>query len=112
MARILIVDDEPLIREMAACDLEDAGHQVEMAVSGDEAAAILQADRNFHYLFTDIRMPGATDGWTLAELARSLVPGIRIVFASGLHDAKSADETGTFLTKPYTPRALIAAFAG
>jgi CheY-like chemotaxis protein len=110
MARILVVDDEMLIREIAAQDLEEAGHQVTTASDGDEAASILEEDRGFDFLFTDIRMPGSIDGWRLAEIAKGLVPDIGIVFASGAHDEPVGQGRGAILSKPYSPKALLASF--
>ena len=54
------------------------------ANDGDEALAIMRDGSRFDLLFTDIRMPGATDGWALAAEARALTPDLRVIYATGL----------------------------
>jgi CheY-like chemotaxis protein len=102
MARILLVEDEPLVRELADEDLTLAGHTDVAARDGEEALVILQGDAWFEVLFTDINMPGSVDGWQLAEEARRMIPSIKVVYASGLSDGGrqcGADERR--LQKPY-----------
>ena len=112
MAKILLVEDEMLVRELAFEDLTDAGHDVIAAGSGDEALAILRRDQAFDVLFTDIRMPGELDGWQLAEEARQLIPSLKIVYATGLNDdggRKQPDDR--MLAKPYRKGDLLNALA-
>lgn len=100
--RILLAEDEMLIRELAAEDLLEAGHEVIAVSSGDEALAVLEADRAFGLLFTDIRMPGSLDGVELAERARRLVPDLPVIYATGYDDPQmtmSARER--CIRKPY-----------
>jgi CheY-like chemotaxis protein len=110
MARILLVEDELLVRELAFEDLSDAGHDVTVAGSGDEALEILHQDTGFDVLFTDIRMPGEIDGWQLAEEVRERIPGIRIIFATGLNDDTGWKKPGDrMLSKPYRKEDLLKA---
>ncbi len=112
MARILLVEDEMLVRELAFEDLSDAGHDVTAAGSGDEAMAILRGDPAYDVLFTDIRMPGEIDGWQLAEEARVLIPGLKIIFATGLNDdAGWKKPEDHMLAKPYRKADLLKALA-
>jgi CheY-like chemotaxis protein len=112
MARILLVEDEMLVRELAYEDLSDAGHDVTAAGSGDEALAILRDNQGFEVLFTDIRMPGEIDGWQLAEEARALIPTLKIVFATGLNDdAGWRKPEDRMLAKPYRKDDLLKALA-
>ena len=90
MSTVLLVEDELLVRELASEDLGDAGFEVTAASDGDEALGYLREGRRFDLLFTDIRMPGATDGWQLAREARQLLPDIRVIYATGLGDAATA----------------------
>lgn len=108
MARILLAEDEVLVRELAIEDLTDAGFEVVAAHNGDAAIAILLDDREFDILFTDIRMPGMLDGWELAAEAKRLVPGLKVIYSTGL------DESGEVLgpddrliQKPYRLDALL-----
>ena len=110
MAKILLVEDEMLVRELALEDLTDAGHHVTAAGSGDEALTILNGDQSFEVLFTDVRMPGTVNGWELAMQAKKLIPGLRVVYATGLNDDTGqvgADDR--MLTKPYRKSDLLGA---
>ena len=110
MARILLVEDEMLLRELALEDLTDAGHDVIGAGTGDEALAILRKDPGFDVLFTDIRLPGAIDGWELAAEGKQLIPGLKVIYASGLNDDTGRLGAGErLLSKPYRRDDLLAA---
>jgi CheY-like chemotaxis protein len=100
---VLLVEDELLVRELASEDLSDAGFEVTQASDGDEALTHLRDGRQFDLLFTDIRMPGETDGWELAREARRLIPGLRVIYATGLGEA--GDELASeerYVRKPYS----------
>lgn len=99
-----------LVRELACEDLADAGHEVTATGTGDEALALLQSGHAFDILFTDIRMPGQLDGWQLAAEARRIIPGLKIVYATGLSDDTGRMAPGErLLTKPYRKNDLLAA---
>jgi CheY-like chemotaxis protein len=103
MSAVLLVEDELLVRELASEDLGDAGFQVTAASDGDEALGYLREGRRFDLLFTDIRMPGSTDGWGLAREARELLPDIRVIYATGLGDAADGLIEGErYVRKPYS----------
>jgi CheY-like chemotaxis protein len=108
MARILLVEDEMLLRELALEDLSDAGFETVPAADGDEALAILQGDRAFDLLFTDIKMPGTLDGRGLAAEAKRLIPGLKVIYASGLADVGPTHENERSLAKPYGRHTLLA----
>ena len=109
-ARVLLVEDEPIIREVMAELLEDAGFDVTATCTGDEAA-ILLAEQDFTVLLTDITMPGHIDGIGLAEHAREAHPGLPVVFVSGRPDseqrARRVPPPMAFLPKPYDVRRLV-----
>jgi len=103
MSAVLLVEDELLVRELASEDLGDAGFEVTSASDGDEALRYLRDGRRFDLLFTDIRMPGLTDGWQLAREARNLLPDIRVIYATGLGDAAAGLVDGErYVRKPYS----------
>lgn len=108
MARVLLVEDEFLIRQMVADELADAGHEVVEAESGDAALPHLAAVPPFDILFTDIRMPGATDGWALGEIAKAALPDLRVIYSTG-YSAESRQLTHgeRMLPKPYRMAQMI-----
>ena len=107
MDRVLLVEDELLVREVASEDFGEAGFHVTQARDGDEALEILREGTVFDLLFTDIRMPGATDGWDLAREAKQLIPGLRVIYATGLGDAGDGlDQGECFVRKPYNLKDL------
>jgi CheY-like chemotaxis protein len=108
MARILLVEDEMLVRELALEDLTDAGFDVSPASDGDEALSILEDGHAFDLLFTDISMPSSIDGRELAVRAKRLIPGIKVVYASGLADVGIAGRNERYLPKPYRRETLLA----
>jgi PAS domain S-box-containing protein len=81
-ARILVVDDEEIIREALARQLEEAGHSVLSAASGDEAVALLAAGEAVAALVTDFSMPGM-DGLAVIRAARDIRPTLPVVLLSG-----------------------------
>jgi two-component system cell cycle sensor histidine kinase/response regulator CckA len=109
---ILIVEDEPVLREMARTILECSGYQILEASSGKEALNVW----NWHtgqidLLLTDMVMPEGVSGKELAEHLWSLQPGLKVVFTSGytLQEVgpEVLDRTGAhFLQKPYSHASL------
>ena len=79
---VLVVDDEPLVREVTASMLEDLGCEVITAASGNDALEKLSGDRRIEILITDINMPGM-DGYQLAERATQMRGQLRVIMLSG-----------------------------
>ena len=109
--RILLVEDEPLVREIMAETLAVAGFDVTATCTGDEAAILLADQDRFDLLLTDINMPGSIDGIGLAEHARQVHPGLPLLFVSGRPDherrACMLPQPMEFMPKPYDPEALL-----
>lgn len=100
--RILLVEDEGLLRQLALEDLIEDGHEVTAARDADQALAIIESGRDFDLLFTDIRMPGAVDGWELGRRALARNPALRVLYASGYSDTMpDLSVAEAFLRKPY-----------
>jgi signal transduction histidine kinase/ActR/RegA family two-component response regulator len=100
--RILLVDDDDDVRQVAAALLEEIGYEVAAAESGEAALKLLKPGE-FALLITDVAMPGMT-GVQLARQVRKLAPTLPIVFASGYADVQTfgeelADEI--LLKKPF-----------
>jgi len=100
---VLVVEDEWLMRDVLARELEDEGFTVLEAENGEEALAILrETARCIDLLLTDIRMPGSVDGWRLAEEARSLRPELPVIYATGYsHVQPRQVPKSVYLHKPF-----------
>ena len=108
--RVLVVEDEPLVREVVAEELRDAGYEVLEAVTAEEGLSLLEGDVEVAVLLTDIRLPGALTGWDLAEAARRLRPGLPVIYATGYSEEQPRQVPGSlFMHKPYRPSAIIRA---
>lgn len=107
---ILVVEDEPLLREVVVQELEDAGYRVAAAEDGAGALDHLARRPEIAGLFTDIRLPGALTGWDIAERAREMRPDLPVIYSTGFTpDEQRVVRGGLFFRKPYRPRAIIAA---
>jgi len=108
---VLLADDEPCLRELAAAALAEAGYQVLAAADGKEALFLAQQHNGpIHLLVTDVMMPNM-DGSQLAEQLAVLRPDTRVLFISGYADAgvvrNGVVATGVvLLPKPFTMKAL------
>ena len=105
--RILIVDDEPDIREILADELRFEGAEVFEAHNGKSAQELLlkNSDKKFDVVLTDIRMPGG-DGLSLAKFTRTLPEPRPIVFlVTGFADVPAAEAYNLgaegYFTKPF-----------
>lgn len=102
MRKVLVVEDDALIRLTIIDALEDAGFEVVEAGSADEAVAIIH-EQAIHLLFTDIQTPGKLSGIELAHLVAERFPSAGIIVASGRLTADNIDlpPTAEFFSKPY-----------
>ncbi|CAH2602582.1 Histidine kinase [Rhodovastum atsumiense] len=105
--RILLVDDEAMLRDTLAAGLADSGFSVLTACGGPEALALLDQGEAVDALITDFSMP-AMDGATLARQARALRPGLRTVILTGHIDIDAA-AVETVLRKPARVEEIVAA---
>ncbi|WP_449410667.1 response regulator [Methylobacterium komagatae] len=110
---VLVVEDEFLIRMVAADMLMDEGFLVLEATTADEAWPLLESHSEIGVLFTDINMPGRMDGLTLASRVAERWPHIRLVVTSGRCGLSSDElpDNGRFVQKPYQHRDLVTAIA-
>ena len=109
--RVLLVEDEHIVRSWIARLLEEAGHFVRVAVNGGEALRLAFEDPiGFDLLITDVRMPGV-DGWELGRRLTERWPGLPILYISGYDLQPSGRQSGSFLRKPFDPELLLARVA-
>jgi PAS domain S-box-containing protein len=106
MEKVLIVEDEPDLLDVAAELFRAIGYEVLTASSGAEAVDLLERTKNIRILFSDIVMPNGMNGVELARLARQRYPALKIILASGypLPTLKAEHgnlDTFPFINKPY-----------
>lgn len=104
--RVLVLEDEVLIRIAIAEELRAHGIAVVETVNADEAWSYLQAGGRADLIFSDVRMPGSMDGVEFAHRVKAVYPEIQIVLTSGTAGAQmmmsSGRWLGHFLPKPYS----------
>jgi CheY-like chemotaxis protein len=111
--RILLVEDDDLVREHALRLLQGMGYEVTAATNGPEALDLLRKGVPCDLLFTDVIMPGGMTGPKLAEAARTLRSGLRVLYTSGytenaiVHHGR-VDPGVNLLHKPYRRPELAA----
>lgn len=105
MTKILIADDELMLRAMAADALEDAGFTVFQAADGREALTLLKRNSDIQLLISDVRMP-EMDGWALAEAASKFRPELKMVLITGYAEVPQAGTKLEILRKPFNLQAL------
>lgn len=107
-ATVLLVEDEFLVREIIAEELREAGLNVIEAENGDLAADLIAARDDIALLFTDIKLPGRTDGWEVARQARQRFRSLPVVYASGYTISRAAEvPNAIFFNKPYKVSAVV-----
>jgi PAS domain S-box-containing protein len=109
-ATILVVEDDPDVREMIVGILSDLGYRTLVATNGPEALTILNRDHSVDLLFTDIVMPAGMSGIELARQASRLRPDLKVLLSSGYareaNQWRSARVEFPFIAKPYRPGTL------
>jgi CheY-like chemotaxis protein len=106
--RVLVVEDEVLIRLWMADDLRRAGFTVVEASNVDEAVAVLGANTDIDILLTDINMPGQLNGIDLARWVRQNAPHIRVAIASANVEPEMRNEFDAIFRKPVHMADVIA----
>jgi CheY-like chemotaxis protein len=111
MATILIVEDEPFIRQNADWTIGDLGHATLLAGDLDEALVHLKADGQIDALFVDIRLSSLPlGGYDVANQAVRLRPDLKVLYTSGSPLTPDMSDLfvggGRFLQKPYSSAEL------
>jgi len=104
--RILVVEDDALVREYTTVQLERLGYEVVAVESGPEALRLLESDRNFDLLLTDIVMPGGMNGHQLVQAIRRTGLDLPTLYTSGYAEhaivhAGRLEPGAELLSKPY-----------
>lgn len=110
---LLLVEDEPIISFALEEMLERGGFVVVTSSSGEAAILLLvEPERDFVALITDIRLGDGMDGWTLARYAREFDPGICVVYVtadSAVDWAVQGVPQSSLLQKPVVDAQLLTA---
>jgi len=109
-ARILAVDDEPVILDSFRKILVLAGYNVDTVESGPEALGLVQRN-DYDFVFTDLKMPGM-DGVEVVKGVRHLRPDVDVAVITGYATIETAVETMKFgasdyVQKPFTEEELV-----
>lgn len=110
--RVLVVDDEPDLLELAAEQLQQMGYQILMANNGYEALDLLAQNTDIDLVFSDVVMPEMS-GYELAATIAQRYPAVKLLLASGFTERASKngkngdrDEAYPLLSKPYSATTL------
>jgi two-component system, cell cycle sensor histidine kinase and response regulator CckA len=109
---VLVIEDDPLVREVTVRALRGSGYRVLVAAGGAEALDLVEQSDAPQLVVTDVILPGQ-DGRAVVEELRRRHGGLRVLFVSGYtadvieHHGVRADGIG-FLSKPFTPASLLA----
>jgi two-component system, NtrC family, sensor kinase len=109
-ARVLLVEDDVEVRNVAGELLQGMGCQVIQASDGRSALAVLERDRAVELVISDIAMPGGLSGLELARIVRQRYPGIPILLSTGYsqYAPQVVSEGFTLVEKPFRPDTFAA----
>ena len=106
--RILVVDDDLLVRINTAELLEEAGFEVIEALDAAGALAILEEESSIDLVCTDVHMPGELNGIDLAIQVRIRHPETKVIVMSGYSRRSDCPAEIPYLTKPFQSGRLVA----
>lgn len=106
---ILVVEDEPAVRQLAIESLRDLGYETLDAANAADALDLLRGETRVDVMFSDVIMPGGMNGLQLAVEARRLRPGLKVLLASGYAPTifgGNVPQDVPLITKPYNQNQL------
>jgi DNA-binding response OmpR family regulator len=112
---ILVVEDEEPIQEFVKDALKDAGFDLTVSPSGEEALTLMRSGVvKYRALVTDVKLKGGMNGWEVAKQVREIDPAFPVVYVTGA----AADEWASrgvpnsiLLQKPFAPAQLVTAIS-
>jgi CheY-like chemotaxis protein len=106
---ILVVEDEPLVRDLNLDILQEAGFRIIDAADADQAFEILKRRPDVSVVLTDVDMPGSINGFEFARLVAQGWPEVKLLVVSGKMRPEPGDlpEGSTFIAKPYRADDLV-----
>jgi CheY-like chemotaxis protein len=106
--RIVVVEDEVLIRALIAEELRLEGFSVIEADRADDALTYIKSSEPVDMVFSDIQTPGSLNGIQLAETLRDKYPHIPVILTSGNAAPRHVGTVDAFVPKPYDVTQTIA----
>ena len=108
---VLVIDDEALVRMLIVDALEDLGYRTLEAGDGPEGLKVLRSDERIDLLITDVGLPNGMNGRQVADAARELRPGLKVLFVTGYAETSvlshgTLDPGMEVVTKPFDINAL------
>nr|WP_313513415.1 ATP-binding protein [Pseudomonas sp.] len=109
---ILVIDDEPILRMLIVEILQDQGYNVLQAPDGPAGLGVIQTGTPIDLLITDVGLPGGLNGRQVADAARQLRPGLKVLFITGYAEnavirSGQLDPGMQVLTKPFAMDVFI-----
>jgi PAS domain S-box-containing protein len=98
---VLVVEDNPAVRQVTLSTLHSLGFKVLEAETGDAAARLLKTKKDIKLVLSDVRMPGELSGIDLARLIQREQPDIQVLLTTGYFDGEDKLEDLNLLYKPY-----------
>ena len=114
---VLVVEDDPVVREFAVAACRECGCTVHEADDGEQALRQLELHRDIQLLFTDVGLPGGMNGRQLADAALARRPDLKVLYTTG-YTANAIVHHGVidagvnFLGKPFSVSALAVKIKG
>ncbi len=110
--RILVIDDDAMVREVVALMLKALGHAVVEASGGAEGLAILEAGEAVDLVLTDLHMPEPS-GWQIVKQVKARWPGVRVGVMTGTPEVSYDEEAEVdfIIEKPFNFASLGKALA-
>jgi CheY-like chemotaxis protein len=107
-ATVLIVEDDPMQREMISLLLEESDYDVIQCESGEAAELVLEKNGEaLCLMMTDVHLAGHMDGVELAHVAKQRVPDIEVIVTSGKPLRQPLPDGARFWSKPWAPLDVI-----
>ncbi len=108
-ATVLVVEDEPIVRDYVADVLAQSGFDVVEAANGEEALSLFVARRSICAVVSDVAMPGPLNGIELARRLHIESPSVGVILVSGVSEPDRAflPEGVLFVSKPVRATTLL-----
>ncbi|MBZ6079169.1 response regulator [Microvirga puerhi] len=98
---VLVVEDNPSVRQVATSTLRSLGFDVVEAETGDEAIHVLQSNERVRLVLSDVRMPGELTGIDLAQYIKGERPDVQVLLTTGYMEGVETIDEFDLLYKPY-----------